>query len=634
MDKKKKKNVPMPLSADQQESGSLGRRGFLKLAAGFGAVAATTTLMGGCAAQDRTSGAGTEAGSGSLASAGTAPVHTAVPYWLGDAPAISDSEISETIETEILVIGGGNSGLPLACTAAEAGAKVAVIEEQGKDTISYYGMSDFATVNSEFMLSQGVPWINPVEFLAEQQKRTMNRSDARLVKQYIDNSGEMLDWLISNLDPAYLEKNQTIAMVDGNEKYFADGQSLGGWKSWIACCRLFNVSGPDGFPILIERAENSGATWYWKHKGVVLIKDDGGAVLGAIVKDPDGKYKKFLASKGTVLAAGDYGGNSEMYVALQNEVREEWQARGLDPTGTTSFWGRDGSGIKMGMWAGGVIEPGPHCKISPSIVFSSDVYASNELKWGASFDMGPDPSLHYEELMDPLGTPWFTVRASTGRRFSDEGFMGMFGIVNRFDHLAADKYYFIWDDKWPDLFSRISVEHFMPTTDPESIARWKARLDGWVEAGPAGEQRVDGGVNTCWAAQSLEELMDYMGITGEARENILDEIKRYNGFCEKGVDEDFAKDPKLLLSIDTPPYYGMYCISEKPMLGSCVLNGLIVDKDQRVLTAQGEVIPGLYATGNCTGGRFSIQYSSPSPGMSLGMAFTLGRLLGKQLVAK
>ena len=40
---------------------------------------------------------------------------------------------------------------------------------------------------------------------------------------------------------------------------------------------------------------------------------------------------------------------------------------------------------------------------------------------------------------------------------------------------------------------------------------------------------------------------------------------------------------------------------------------------------------GLYASGNNSGGRFGSFYSTPIQGVSLGMALTLGRVLGKEL---
>ena len=59
--------------------------------------------------------------------------------WLGPKPEISDDQISETIDTEILVIGGGHSGLNCACAAAEGGAKVDVIEKDAEDVRKVLG---------------------------------------------------------------------------------------------------------------------------------------------------------------------------------------------------------------------------------------------------------------------------------------------------------------------------------------------------------------------------------------------------------------------------------------------------------------------------------------------------------------
>jgi len=48
--------------------------------------------------------------------------------WLGSEPEIGDEQIAETIETELLIAGGGSAGLVAAATAAELGVKVLLIE--------------------------------------------------------------------------------------------------------------------------------------------------------------------------------------------------------------------------------------------------------------------------------------------------------------------------------------------------------------------------------------------------------------------------------------------------------------------------------------------------------------------------
>lgn len=43
---------------------------------------------------------------------------------------------------------------------------------------------------------------------------------------------------------------------------------------------------------------------------------------------------------------------------------------------------------------------------------------------------------------------------------------------------------------------------------------------------------------------------------------------------------------------------------------------LLTDEHQQVLDEEFEPIPGLFATGNCSGGRFGFQYTTSLPGLS------------------
>ena len=45
------------------------------------------------------------------------------PSWLGAPPVIDEADITETIDTEVLVVGMGTGGIPAMISAAENGAK-------------------------------------------------------------------------------------------------------------------------------------------------------------------------------------------------------------------------------------------------------------------------------------------------------------------------------------------------------------------------------------------------------------------------------------------------------------------------------------------------------------------------------
>jgi hypothetical protein len=141
------------------------------------------------------------------------------------------------------------------------------------------------------------------------------------------------------------------------------------------------------------------------------------------------------------------------------------------------------------------------------------------------------------------------------------------------------------------------------------------------------------GNSNMWAANTLEELAEYMGFAGAAKETFVSEVKRYNQMCYQGRDEDFGKDRRLLMPIDKPPYYGTKSIIGYPDTGLVCLNGVITDENQAVLNKKFESIPGLYATGSTGGGKFFMQYVCLMSGMAIGTAMTFGWLAGRHVAS-
>ena len=72
---------------------------------------------------------------------------------------------------------------------------------------------------------------------------------------------------------------------------------------------------------------------------------------------------------------------------------------------------------------------------------------------------------------------------------------------------------------------------------------------------------------------------------------------------------------------------------ERVSAGLVQLAGLNTDwaGTQQVVRGDKTPIKGLYATGNCCGNRYGIQYHTPTSGNSCGMAITLGYCLGEEL---
>ena len=103
--------------------------------------------------------------------------------------------------------------------------------------------------------------------------------------------------------------------------------------------------------------------------------------------------------------------------------------------------------------------------------------------------------------------------------------------------------------------------------------------------------------------------------------------------CDAGVDDDYGKDPRLLFPVAEPPFYAV--VTTQGRLGTMLSTngGVETTADQQVLDMARNPIPGLYATGNCCGLRFGPAYFTPVAGVSIGIAITLGREVGKTVAA-
>ena len=108
-------------------------------------------------------------------------------------------------------------------------------------------------------------------------------------------------------------------------------------------------------------------------------------------------------------------------------------------------------------------------------------------------------------------------------------------------------------------------------------------------------------------ADTIEELADMLGFTGQDKDNFLAEVERYNGFYDNQVDEDFGKEAYRLSAIRQPPFYG--CWFGGSLLTT--IDGLRINENCQVLDPELNVIEGLYAAGDVSG-RPSSRVTIPS----------------------
>ncbi len=137
------------------------------------------------------------------------------------------------------------------------------------------------------------------------------------------------------------------------------------------------------------------------------------------------------------------------------------------------------------------------------------------------------------------------------------------------------------------------------------------------------EAAFAGGSKDVFGGDSVEALAERIGIDPAVLRATVDE---YNGYCEKGHDDLFAKKPKYLRALIGPRFYAAK--ARTVSLGT--MGGIKINHKTEVIDKKGKIIPGLYAVGFDAGGMWGDSYSiKDSSGASASFAINSGRIAGR-----
>lgn len=559
----------------------VSRRDFMKGAA----LAAGAGVLAGCAPKVADSNGSQE------------PTITSPLDWLGAEPVVND--ITETVETDVVVIGAGTGGAYVAASCLEKGLKVILLE---KNTTNSTVRNDWAAIGSKWQLAGDAKGLDKATILKYHQEHCSNRIDPRLPRIWADESAEAIDWIGS-----LIESNGGVFTWEGG--YEPDFEHTSAYQKFPTGHSAFWKT-PDMSTAKMMKSyiENMGGEFRFETP-FVKFEHEGKKVTTAIAQDKEGKFIRFVGKKGIVLSSGGYQGNLEMLKALQPQD--------LMVMGRTSIGGLNtGDGIKACLWMGAAMD-----EVHTSMIFD---------RWGLLPNETPDtqtiPTMFW------LGSqPWLKVNL-LGERFSNESVPYDF-----FPHAAARQpgkcYAAIMDSTWLEQVlqfetmgcSRIfpfpngspnDTPFYAPPADMEAIRANAPKVwQGYLDSGHLQQ------------ADTPEELAAKINIPADT---FAATLRRYNELAEKGEDEDFFKESYRFLPLKTPPYYGIRLCGM--MLST--MDGIRIDTQMRPMDEMNVPFEGLYVIGDSSGSYFANSYPNLFTGYANGRTTVYARRVARVLAGE
>ena len=523
--------------------------------------------------------------------------------WLGKEPDIDEAAITETVDTDILIVGAGNGGMFAAAYAAANGLNFRVIEQNAnvQDTRHWYGAVDSAAAKEA-----GEPATDKAKLLSEISRYASGKCDQRVVKTWINESAAMHDFMRSILEDKYgwvcdftsgTEAAWPAENAEHNTDYLYPVQE----HNYMASER---ESGLARNELLLQYIQELGYDVDFKTSLAKLEKNSDGRITGIIAQSTeDDHFIRYNANKGVLLACGGFPGNPYMM--------EQLDPLGTSVTTACSYSPADkGYGIRAAVWAGANLD-----KEAAPMLFDRGIVApgvdagyvdSDSAFGGKAF---PGKIRQY----NPGTQPFLKVNRN-GERFANES-CPYNDIVYAAAHQPGRVYAQICDANILEDAKRFHTIGCSAQTRNGGKKYIQGKMDEAIEAG------------ALFKCDTLDELADKMGFTGAAKDTFLATVERYNELYDKQNDEDFGKPAYRLSAIRTAPFYGCW-------LGASLLTteqGIAINEKGQALDTNNQPLEGLYITGDMSGSFFANNYPCLMAGVAMGRTLTFAMKAIKQM---
>jgi fumarate reductase flavoprotein subunit len=495
---------------------------------------------------------------------------------------------SKKQSADLVVIGGGGAGLAAALAAAENGCQsIIVIEKAGSAAGSTAMAHDIFGAESPVQKRLGIDARKDDLFKIAMEWAHWTKINPRIVRAFIDKSGDTIGWLE--------KKGLQFELIQyfPNQVPLVRHSVLGHGHALMKTLR--------------DNCEELGVKILTSTPAKKLLHDEKKHMWEVVAEAK--KEQLTIHAKTVAITTGGYGNNKEMLKKYCPYFHDTFTYDG-PPSNT-------GDGITMAVEIGAATAGMGALNLhGPFIRRRSDSHA---MKMDALWTDGNPIKITAWFLAWEPQTLWVNKR---GKRFVDEGYnLAFFAFGNAVAMQPDGICYTLFDT----TTLRLMETEGLIRPGAASRANWLPVSAATPLPGLEREVRKLADKGDLRVGATWDEIAGWMGSNPEALRATVDE---YNTACDQKHDALFAKDPRYLLPLRTPPFYAV-----KGHIGLCdAYGGIKINEKMEVLDTEDNPIPGLYAAGSTTGHWESESYCYRLTGHLVGFALNSGRIAGENAV--
>jgi fumarate reductase flavoprotein subunit len=488
----------------------------------------------------------------------------------GLAGASRGAEAANDARWDLIVVGGGNAGLPTAIFAAQRGARVLVVEAAGAlGGTLFLSSGQMSAAGTQLQKSMGIEDSWQLHY-DDVMRISTGTADPTLVRLAVQNAAPAFDWLTDH----GFKVREGHPVTGTTHDPYSRPRYAWGYEGGRSILKVLNEQ-------LQPLVDAGKVTVLLQTQVTGLVQERDGAVGGVTTQDAKGATARHLG-RYVALTCGGYTENAAMY--------EKYE--GVKDYCKMTYPFSQGAGYDLAVAAGGYVRGGEnHVPLFGAVTLDYDY---------------PAPMMANARHYPGDRPPWEIYVNRFGKRFICEDMLSHTEYERGLGAQPDERCWAVFDDAMYRAMPPLLGGGFNgPWTAKDTAEAFESGAPNFFRADTLEGLATAAGVDPAGLAATVETF------------NAAQAGKRRDPFGRKHMPAPIARAPFYAIRIQS---WNLTSYA-----------GVAVDEQLRVIRKDGRPIRNLYAAGELLGMGQLMGKSVPG-GMSVTPALALGRLLGHSIL--